>query len=208
LPFGKGQRWQSGNGVVDRLIGGWIISPIFSYGSGLPLSIYTGSFQEFGNAFDGNGCTAIPLTSEGYSNTPNFGIVSNGIVGVNGDPSNGGSGVNLFRNPAAVYANFRPALVGIDNSCGGGGILRGQQRWNLDLGLSKDTKITERFGIQFYAQAFNLFNHMQWGDPSMNLQDPADFGVLSGQYGALGIGGAAAGQNYTRIFQLGLRLYF
>jgi hypothetical protein len=31
------------------------------------------------------------------------------------------------------------------------------------------------------VQAFNVLNHMQWGDPSMNLLDPADFGALNGQ---------------------------
>jgi hypothetical protein len=64
--------------------------------------------------------------------------------------------------------------------------------------------------LQFYAQAFNVFNHMEWGDPITNLQDPADFGVLSGQYNALAIGsgGGVAGANYTRILQLGLRFFF
>jgi hypothetical protein len=116
--------------------------------------------------------------------------------------------VNLFANPAAVYADFRPLLVGIDGRSGAAGILRGQERWNLDLGLTKDTAFTERVGAQLYVQAFNVMNHMQWGDPSVNLQDPADFGVLSGQYGALTLGGSGASANYTRIIQLGLRVHF
>ncbi len=207
LPFGKGQRWSSSHTFINEVIGGWIISPIFSYGSGLPLDVYSGG-QEWGNGNVSNGCAAVPLNGIGYSNTPHFGVVSNGTVGVNGDPSNGGSGVNLFSNPAAIYNNFRPNLVGIDGSCGGGGQLRGQQRWNLDLGLTKDTAITERVGIQIYVQAFNVLNHMQWGDPGVNLQDPANFGVISGQYGALGLGGDGAAGEYTRIIQLGLRVRF
>jgi len=98
--------------------------------------------------------------------------------------------------------------VGIDSSCGGGGSLRGQMRWNLDLGLTKDTKITERVGFQIYAQAFNVFNHTMYSDPYMNLQDPGDWGALEGQYNALTLGGSGASANYTRIFQFGLRLYF
>ncbi len=210
LPFGKNQHWASSHTFVNEIIGGWIVSPIFSYGSGLPLSIYTGSNQEFGEGYTSdNGCNAIPLSSMGYSNTPVFGVVSNGVVGVNGDASQpGGTGVNLFSNPAAVYNNFRPALVGIDGNCGGAGRLRGQPRWNLDLGLTKDTPITERIGIQFYAQAFNVFNHMMWNDPSLNLQNPAAFGVLNGQYNALGLGGGGATGEYTRIIQLGVRVRF
>lgn len=208
LPFGKGQKWASGNGVIDRVIGGWSLSPIFSYGSGLPLSIYSGSYQEFGNGYIGNGCNAVPLSSIGYGNAPVFDATTNPVIGANGISSNGGSGVFLFSNPAAVFNNFRGTLVGYDGRCGGGGILRGQQRWNLDLGLTKDTAITERVGIQFYAQAFNVLNHMEWSDPYLSLQDPADFGALEGQYNGLALGGGGGSANFTRIIQLGIRIRF
>ncbi len=209
LPFGKGQRFTGGgNKIVDGFIGGWSVSPIFSYGSGLPLSIYTGSYQEWGNGTIGNGCNAVPLSGMGYGNAPVFNATTNPSIGANGLPSNGGSGVFLYSNPAAVYNNFRPNLVGIDGSCGGGGILRGQQRWNLDLGITKDTHITERFGFQFYAQAFNVLNHMEWADPYLSLQDPADFGALESQYNGLGLGGGGASANFTRIIQLGVRVHF
>ncbi len=213
LPFGKGQRWTSSHAAINQIIGGWIISPLFSYGSGLPLFVQTGSYQEWGTGVNGDtdGCTAVPINpSMGYSNTPVFGVTSSGDVASNTNPSNGGSGVNLFSNPAAVYNNFRPNLVGIDGSCGGGGTLRGQPRWNLDLGLTKQVTFTEKAGLQFYAQAFNVLNHMEWADPTMNLQDRADWGALNSQYNALalGAGGGVTGTNYTRIIQLGLRFYF
>jgi hypothetical protein len=208
LPFGNHQKFKAGNRVVNEIIGGWSVSPIFSYGSGLPLSVYSGSYQEWGNGSIGNGCNAVPLTSSGYGNAPVFGATTDPVVGANALPANGGSGVYLFKNPAAIFNNFRPNLVGIDGSCGGGGILRGQQRWNLDLGLTKETHITERIGFQFYAQAFNVLNHMEWSDPYLNLQDPADFGALEGQYNGLGLGGGGASANFTRIIQLGIRVHF
>jgi hypothetical protein len=221
LPFGKGQRWSSSHAAINEILGGWIISPIFSYGSGLPLMVYTGSFQEWGTGVSGDtdGCTAVPINPNmGYSNSAVYGVVGSNGIGINGDPANGGNAVNLFGNPAAVYNNFRPNLVGIDGRCGGGGTLRGQQRWNLDLGLTKQFTFTERAGLQIFAQAFNVLNHMEWGDPggqvggapALNLQDPQDFGVLNSQYNALalGAGAGAEGANYTRIIQLGLRLYF
>jgi hypothetical protein len=49
---------------------------------------------------------------------------------------------------------------------------------------------------------------MKYSDPYMNIQDPADWGMLEGQYGAQTLGGAGASANYTRILQLGLRLRF
>ena len=198
--------------LMSRLVGGWTVSPIFSFGTGLPINFATGSYQEQVQAFDGDlSAQAIPIGTNKNSqltNSPHFGITSNGTVGVNGDAANGGSGVNMVADPAAVFNGYRPFILGIDGRTGGAGTVRGQMRWNLDLGITKDTSITERVGFQFYFQAFNILNHMQWGDPSMNLQDPADFGVLGGQYNPLTLGGSLASANYTRVIQLGLRVHF
>ena len=62
--------------------------------------------------------------------------------------------------------------------------------------LRRTTKITERVGISFYAQMLNAFNNMEFGDPGINLQDPYDFGTLTGQY------------NPPRLIELGLRVHF
>ena len=214
LPFGKGHRIGGQSPILDRLIGGWTISPVFSWGTGLPINFASGSYQEQGQAWDGDlSASAIPIGTAGsgtLGNTQHYGInsASGSIVAVNGNAANGGSGVNMFSNPSAVFNEFRPFILGTDERTGGAGTVYGQHRYNLDLGITKNTQFTERVGAQIFVQAFNVVNHMQWGDPSMNLQDPQDFGVLSGQYGALTLGGAGASANYTRIIQLGLRLHF
>ena len=211
LPFGKGHKLGQG-ALMSRIAGGWTLSPIFSWGTGLPINFATGSYQESGQAWDGDlSASAIPIGNVASSNlgsSPHYGVASNGTVGVNGDVGQGGSGVNMFSNPAAIYGEFRPYILGVDGRTGGAGTVTGQSRWNLDLGLTKDTQFTERVGAQLFVQAFNAFNHMKWNDPSMNLLDPADFGVLSGQYGALTLGGSGASANYTRIIQIGLRIHF
>jgi len=214
LPFGKGHKIGGQNAILGRLLGGWTISPIFSWGTGDPINFGTGSYQEQGQAWDGDlSASAIPtgnVPTSSLSNTQHYGInsASGSIVAENGNSSNGGSGVNMFANPAAVFSEFRPFILGTDQRTGGAGTMYGQHRWNLDLGITKDTQFTERVGAQIFVQAFNVLNHMQWGDPSMNLQDPADFGVLGGQYGAQTLGGSGASANYTRIIQIGLRLHF
>ncbi len=210
LPFGPGHRYAATNGVLKRLLGGWQISPIFSWASGLPLEIYSGG-QEMGAGFAENGAQAVPVgINTGFlSNSAHFGITmptgtaNPANVGVNGNADQGGSGVNMFgKNAIGVYDSFRPFLLGLDGSPSPDGQLRGPVRWNLDFGLTKDTAITERFHIQIFAQAFNVLNHMQWGGTflSFNLQGPADFGVLGGQYNPIG--------NYTRVIQLGARFSF
>ncbi len=181
LPFGKGKRWSSDNPVLSRIIGGWTISPILSFGSGLPLAFATGSYQEQGQAFDGDlSANAIPISgrASSLSNSSHFGVNSNGTIGVNGDNSQGGTERQPVLGPGGGIQQL-PAVYPrtVDGRTGGAGILRGQMRYNLDLGITKDTKFTERVGAQLFVQAFNVLNHMMWSDPSVNLQDQANFGV-------------------------------
>jgi hypothetical protein len=127
--------------------------------------------------------------------------------------SNGGANNNLFSNPAQIYSEFSPFILGVDGRSGGAGIMRGLSRYNLDLGVTKDTRFTERVGAQLFVQAFNVTNHMEWQDNSgdaggYSLQNPANFGVLNSQYNAATLGGAGASANYTRIIQIGLRVSF
>jgi hypothetical protein len=211
LPFGKGKRWgNNANPVLSRFISGWTVSPIFSAATGTPNNFGTGSYQEQGQAWDGDlSAEAIPITgNSNLSTSPHFGVNATGTVGIGGDPANGGPGVNLFQNPAAVFADFRPFILGVDGRTGGAGTVYGQARYNLDLGITKDTRFTERIGAQLYVQAFNVTNHMEFSDPSLSLQNPYGFGALTGQYNALTLGGAGASANYTRIIQIGLRVSF
>ncbi|MGO8814409.1 MAG: carboxypeptidase regulatory-like domain-containing protein [Terriglobia bacterium] len=204
LPFGKGRRWSSNNWAVSRLIGGWSAAPIFTWASGLPIESYSGSCEEWGNGYVPWCAGAVPtgnVLAAGNSPHPQvFGDTSTGVA-TNGNPANGGIGMNMFKDPNGVFSEFRPDLVGLDGRSYDYGPVRGQKRWNLDFGLTKDTRITERVGIQIYGQAFNLFNHMQWGDPGLDLLNPAGFGVISGEYGSIGNG-------YRRIIQLGARVSF
>lgn len=204
LPFGNGKHFASGNGVINRIISGWSFAPIFTFGTGEPLDLYTGSFQEFGAGNDENGAAAVPLVNtRTLSNSAHLGTNQSGLVGSNTNAASGGPGVNMFGNNAAqVYSGFMPCLVGICGRAGGGGQLRTPSFWNLDFSLNKETQITERVRVQLFTEWFNGLNHMAWGGDLMSysLQDPLNFGSL-GQYNTLQ-------GNYTRVVQLGLRLEF
>ena len=45
------------------------------------------------------------------------------------------------------------------------GVIRALDSWQIDLALTKETKLTERVSMEFAVQAFNIFNHVQLGDP-------------------------------------------
>ncbi|HLY59952.1 MAG TPA: carboxypeptidase-like regulatory domain-containing protein [Terriglobia bacterium] len=209
LPFGKGKRFATNNSIVDRVIGGWSFAPIFTWATGLPIETYSGSnsCQELGGGYLSWCSGAQPLVNTSvFGHSSNMNVHTNGgIVGINNDPYNdcggqscnpGGYGGNLFANPTAVYNDYRRTELGLDTRSLPSGPYHGQARWNLDFTIAKTTKITERVGTTFYAQFLNAFNHMMWGDPGMNLDDPNNFGTLTGQYGS------------PRTIELGLRVAF
>ena len=45
------------------------------------------------------------------------------------------------------------------------GAIRALDSWQIDLALTKETKLTEGTSLEFAVQAFNVFNHVQLGDP-------------------------------------------
>ena len=197
-PFFKNQR-----GLLGRALGGWAITPLFTAQSGAPLqvSIGTGATQnaqsfgeEYGNsnAASENAVLTAPYTG---GNSAHYNVATTG-VGTNGNASVGGSGINMFSNPSAIYAEFRPLILGLDTSSGGAGVLRGLPTWNLDATASKDFRIREGFGVSVIIQANNVLNHFQPSNPSLSLSSPQTWGVISGQ------------GNTPRQMQFGLRVYF
>ncbi|HVB39751.1 MAG TPA: carboxypeptidase regulatory-like domain-containing protein [Terriglobales bacterium] len=189
IPY-QGAGWQG------RLFGGWSVAPIFTWHSGDPLSVINGSWEEYGSPYynTNNDVSAIPLKAIPQV-TPHFNFTSNGVVGVNQDPAGGGVGINAFANPAAVLASFRPAILGQDHSRST--IFGyGPAFWNMDLNLRKSFQVTERLGATFNLEMTNAFNHVNWADPSLDLQDPANFGTITGT------------QNGPRQMELGLRLHW
>jgi hypothetical protein len=64
--------------------------------------------------------------------------------------------------------------------------------------MFKRTAITERFNLEFRAEAFNLFNRVQFGTPDRGQTTSANntFGQITSQ------------QNNPRLLQMALRLRF
>ena len=139
--------------------------------------------------------------------------MSSSGAGVNGNPSKGGSGINLFADPNATYALFRRPILGLDTTGGGAGVLRGLPSWSLDATVSKEIRATERLGATFIIQITNVLNHFQPENPTLNIDQPQTWGVITDQSttGTLsGIGGTARGVPTInpRQMEFGLRLHF
>jgi hypothetical protein len=180
LPFGKGHRFSSSHNWINNTIGGWYMSGIYTQYTGLPLTV-TESNQVWGSGSSGSNVFAIP-TGALPSTGVNSGVAGSGGVGTTGNPATGGTGLNLFANPAAALAAFRPVLISSDTQDGRDTPMRGLPFWNLDAALGKSTTIHEGLKLTYAFQFFNLFNNVNFATPALSLQTPTSFGVISNQF--------------------------
>ena len=136
LPFGRGKPWVSQPGIARAILGGWQLSGVTAYQTGLPFTPIL--------SFD--------PTNTGTTARPNV------VPGVAFYPSP--SRTSWFNNAAFVA----PAAYTYGNA--GRNILRGPNTFNSDVGLLRSATFKERFTLQFSAQAFNVFNTPQFGLPN------------------------------------------
>lgn len=194
LPSGHGHRFKTGN-WMDKVIGGWSVAGVFQASSGLPLSVVQGT-QVFGAGLRfGFSSGAIPTTNADFGNDIHNSVPGSGGIGISGDPARRGSGFNLFANPEEVFRSFRRIELSKD-SRSGRGILRGLPGWNFDLSVGKEMKLGEQVKFRLSFEFFNVLNHVIFADPSLDLNDPTNFGVIRGT------------ANQPRSIQLGGRFEF
>ena len=186
LPFFKNHSTWTG-----KLLGGWQISGATQFQTGNPCSA--------GHASDYVG---VGLDS-------NFGCGPNGQYWVkNGDPKiigTFGSAGQWFAttNPDGSKIFTQPPF-GTFNTQSVRNIIYqpGFENWNM--GLFKAFPIDEQRGFQFRAEAFNVWNHPNWGGGSGG---GVNFDTTSGNFGKVTTKGGGVGGG-ERNLQLSLRFYF
>jgi hypothetical protein len=207
LPFFKGNRW----------LGAWSVNGIIDAQSGVPFSPFDLTGQDANKdgipndraAFVGTGSVKSALTGknpgEGFFNPADFAAISPGnpypydpVAAGNqliGCPPNVNSG--LWCEGAAARQVGRNALVG-------------PKYVDVDFGIVKKFRISERAGLSFQASFFNLFNHPNFAIPDANFADCAYSTVTNGCTGTFGSSTAtfAPGQGGARVTQLALRFDF
>jgi hypothetical protein len=141
LPVGKGRVWlRSAPGIVNHVIGGWSINGLYTYMSGEPFSVNSG------------------VRTNNYSHISRADFTGPKPA-VHYHDSAGVFGPVIFDNPGA-FVFPAPGSDGM-----GRNIFRAQSYWNLDLSVAKHFDITERFKLQFRAEAFNAVNHANFDNP-------------------------------------------
>jgi hypothetical protein len=180
-----------------RLVKGWSLYPIFSWRNGFPLSINSGLLASFSPSDPGPSGAG-----DGYLANANFAPGFNHITILN-PKKNGGD----YFNPAAFVPNpdvYNPsAPYGTTTR----DFFRGPGRTNLDMALAKTTAISERVHLELRLEAFNVFNHTEFANPTLppyTTVGGPDFGQITST--TLGSGPTAV--QTQRIVQLAGRITF
>ena len=198
LPMGKGHSFAS-SGVLNKVLGGWSTSGIFTAWSGLPLTV-TESGQVWGDGLQITTNSPMIPTGPLASTGVNSGVAPTSGCGTAAGGT--GSGLNIFADPNAVCNAFRYIQIGSDTRTGRANPMRGLPFWNLDMDLGKDTHINERVAMRFSFDFFNIFNHHNFATPTLSQTNPAAFGVISSTITP------PNRTNSARWIELGLRLEF
>jgi hypothetical protein len=183
----------------NPVFGGWNVSFVLSAFSGLPIAVSQG-----GGLFGLGGQESVPFVQDtSIAGSNNYGVPGSGGVGTSGDPSAGGTGVNMFANPEAVFKNLRPILLGEDTVTSRGKI-RGFGFRDLDLSIGKTLSMPRGGRLSISADFFNVMNTVLFGNPTLSILTPASFGVVTRQ------SGNPLTQDFSgsRSAQLGLRYEF
>jgi Carboxypeptidase regulatory-like domain len=178
LPFGRGKAFAHNIGwALDEAIGGWQVSGIETWRTGLALTADSGIASTTSLAADPGEIFIGPKSAL----DTNVHVLPDGTV-------------QIYKNPTAAIAAFTPPL-GVQ--MGTRDNLRGPHFSNLDVAVNKNFPIkSERYKLQFRAEAYNVFNHTNFG-----LPDP----TINGNFGQLT---TEAGVEPSRVMQFALRFDF
>jgi hypothetical protein len=161
LPFGKGRAIGGKSGkLVDAIIGGWQLSGIISIRSGLSYHVLSGvDTGQTGNSI--------------AASTERANIVGSPV------PSGFVQNRDHWFDPAAFAVPAFGTLGNLSRNS-----LIGPAFQNVDVNFAKDFAIHERLKLQFRAEMFNLFNHVNFANPNATLGNRALLGQITGAYAA------------------------
>jgi hypothetical protein len=171
LPFGEGKKYANSGGVVGALAGGWQMSTIFRYSSGLPF-YFRSSFCNVPGQFRAGCIPAIVNPDAVFAQDKG-----------NFDPAKG----PLFNVAAFEPVSSFNYYVGRGNRVEE--TVRGFGYHNQDLSFIKNTPLPGHTNLQVRIEAFNLWNWHMFSNPTgsagqglaftNNLASP-DFGKWNG----------------------------
>jgi hypothetical protein len=182
LPMGKGKKWANEDGLTNTLLGGWQLSTIFRYSSGIPF-FFRSSYCNVPGQFR---AACIPSTS-GNIFAQDFDNLDVAKPIFNQSAFESPDAFNYYYGNGPRISEFRKS---------------GYR--NQDLSLIKNTRLFGDTNLQLRIEAFNIWNwhnwngtSTQWGGNAFNTDiASADFGMWNGSVTA------------PRVLQLAARIEF
>ena len=165
-------------GLAGVLMNGWELTSATTWRNGFPITIYSG----VDNSFSSMGVDRADFTGTSLRQA------------VLGDRPHGEMAAEFFNTSL-----FAVNSVGTFGSSGKNN-LQGPGFFDVDLGVLKDTQVTERTSVQFRAEFFNLFNNV-------NFSSSGVYGSLGTTVGAPNFG-QITGAASPRILQFALKFLF
>ena len=171
LPAGKDKKWANSGGLASAILGGWQVNGMFSSFQGVPFTV-TASGASLNSRFNTQTADQVKPV-----------VKKLGGIGP-GQP---------FYDPTAFAA-----VTGVRYGTSGRNLLRGPGVVNLDFGLFRHFKLTERLELQLRAEAFNFFNTPHFNNPSTGNRNRSSASFLQ----------ITSARNDERQFRFALRLAF
>lgn len=179
LPFGPGKHFfGDATGAANQLVSGWAVGGIATFASGFPLSIVSAAPNDLSTYFGAG--TIRPNVTPGCDKAASGSILQHIATGTS------------VLNTGCFST---PGLFSLGDESRVDPTLRAQGINNWDFSVSKITRLTERVGLDFRAEFFNLFNRVQFAPPNTSFGGPT-FGMITSQ------------ANNPRQIQLSLRASF
>ena len=161
LPFGRNQMfYSSAPGWMNAIIGGWQLSPVLTWSSGLPFTL---NYGECGLSIPGNGAPCYP---NGKSSTLKTNLGSYDPIAHRRLFYHGATAPLVqYANGGLQYTPFSGfSAAGVDQiGTAGRNQVVGPSFFNTDMSLQKNVPIHESIVGQFRVDAFNVFNHINAG---------------------------------------------
>jgi len=191
LPFFKK------SGPAHTLLGGWQYSGIETFATGTPVTVYNGT--GYGdNAGVGNG-----VGSHSYAD-----LIGDPGTGIPETSQLAGTNYSKFVYNPGAYA----LPTGLTFGDSGRNSLRNVHRINFDMALFKHFAIKEKTAFEFRAEAFNVFNHTEWGSYSGTMSCTGGANNSAGDPSCVTPGGAnmfeMSSAHLARVLQIGGKFIF
>jgi hypothetical protein len=143
LPFGEHKALLNSSGAANYIVGGWQVSPLFRYEYGTPFS------------FDFGACPTAQVGALREGCIPN--ILPGQMVELHGRNGYNPASGSPYLNAAAFESNF--TTFGYTGQGKAVTTVYGPSFKDLDMSLTKNTRIAEKVNFKFSANFFNTFNN-------------------------------------------------